>query len=128
MRSALEQEIRARLDALAARLGRHDRLVLLGVALCFVPFPPATLAGFLLTCMNLMLIRKGTLPRWELPLLGVGLAAILGYVALWTGLIVWSVRSGEPGRLWDLLTSWARWVVQLSHGVLMSPPATIQHV
>ena len=128
MQSALEQELRARLDALAMRLGRHDRLVLLGVALCFVPFPPATLAGFLLTCMNLMLIRKGTLPRRELPLLGVGLAAILGYVALWTGLIVWSVRSGEPGRLWDLLTSWARWVVQLSHGVLMSPPATIQHV
>ena len=128
MQSALEQELRARLDALAMLMGRHDRLVLLGVALCFVPFPPATLAGFLLTCMNLMLIRKGTLARRELPLLGLGLAAILAYAVLWAGLIVWTVRSGEPGRFWDLLTSWARWAVQLSRGVLMSPPATIQNV
>ena len=128
MQSALEQEILAWLDAIGARLRRHDRIVLLGVALCFVPFPPANLAGFLLTCMNLMLVRKGTLPRRELPLLCVGLAAILAYAALWTGLIVWTVRSGEPQRFWNLVTSWVAFLSRLSRGVLMRPPATIHNV
>lgn len=127
MRSAREQRILARFDVIAARLRGHDRVVLLGVALCFVPFPPATLAGFLLTCMNLVLIRKGRLPRRELPLLIVGLMACLVYATLWTGLILWMVRADEPRRVWDVLSGWAAFLSRL-RGLLTGPPSAIVHV
>ncbi len=129
MQSALEQEALARLAATMAKLRGHDRVVLLGLGLCLVPFPPANLAGLALTCMNLMLMQRGKLSRSELPLLCTGILAILAYAVLWAGMIAWAVRSGEPAKLWDLLTAWAVWLSRLPRGSVMGPsPSTIHNV
>ncbi|MGH7043124.1 MAG: hypothetical protein ACREFY_13485 [Acetobacteraceae bacterium] len=129
MQSVLEQEALAWLTATMARLGRHDRVVLLGVALCLVPFPPANLAGLLLTCMNLVLVQRGKLSRSELPLLCAGVLAILAYAALWTSMIAWAMRSGEPRAVWSMLTGWVAFLSRLVHGAVTEPlPSTIHNV
>ena len=65
--SAIERDLRSRLDRLALSLRGHDRGVVLGALLCACPLPPTAVAGLVVSVINLGLIRSGKLSSRELP-------------------------------------------------------------
>jgi hypothetical protein len=119
MRNALEQEIAALCANAASRLARHDSAVILGVCLCFAPFPPVNLAGLLLTGVNFGLVWRHRLPKSEIPLLRVGIFAVLIYAVLWTAILLWVIRTGGFSAISGWLMAWREW---LWHGFLAPAP------
>jgi hypothetical protein len=71
--SALEQEILERAARLRGFIWRHDRGVILGILLCIAPFPPTVVAGLLVGCLNLQLLRRGRLGQNEAPTIWFGI-------------------------------------------------------
>ena len=105
MHSALEDEIRGRLAGLAFRIRQYDSGVVLAVALCFTPLPPAMLIGLVLSVSHLALARS-RLSNPEASLLGVGILVAIGCIAAWTTGIYWLSRAGELHAMLDLATGW----------------------
>ncbi len=106
MQSVLEQEVSRLWLRLRDWLRQRDRAVLFGVLLCAVPFLPVTFVGVVMTCINLLLLRAGKIPRQDLPLMVFGLAIAAFYVALWWVLFTFVVGSGlwyVPRQVLDFL-------------------------
>ena len=121
MRTALEREFFALCTHAASRLSRHDPAVVLGVCLCFAPFPPVSLAGLMLTGLNFALVRGGKLPDHETPLLRLGVAAFVVYAALWTPFILWVIHTRDVPAAMLWLKAWWLW---LQGGVSRPPSST----
>jgi hypothetical protein len=102
MESALKREFSTWCYSTARRLALHDPAVLLGVLLCFAPFPPVNLLGFTITCINLVLVRNNRLPKSEIPILRTAFFALVAYACLWTALILWLVHAA----IFPTLTGW----------------------
>lgn len=126
MRSALEREIAGLCAGAASRLARHDPAVVLGVGLCFVPFPPVTLAGLLLTVLNFVLVRNDRLPKSVTPLLWTGLWATLFYTILWTAVIFWLVHTGGLSAVIGWLHARGLWLWHGFHATPAPPPGIQQ--
>ena len=131
MHSALEDEIRGRLTSLAFRIRQYDSGVVLAIALCFTPFPPAMLIGLILSVSHLAFARR-KLSNSEAPLLGVGILVAAGYIALWTIGIYWLARAGALPAMLDLATQWATWFLRIIepgfwHHTLSAPPPLLRH-
>ncbi len=131
MHSALEEEIRGRLTSLAFRVRQYDLGVVLAVALCFTPFPPAMLIGLILAVSHLAFARRKLSPS-EASLLGLAILVAAGYIAAWTIGIYWLARVGALNAIRDLATDWAWWLLRtfepgfLRH-TLSAPPPLLRH-
>jgi hypothetical protein len=110
MRSVLEREFFGLCASVASRLGNHDSAAVLGVCLCFAPFPPVTLAGLLLTCLNFVLVWNNRLPKSEIPLLRVGVLAVMVYAVVWTAAISWLIHIGGFSAATGWLNAWRSWL------------------
>lgn len=131
MHSALEEEIRGRLTSLAFRVRKYDLGVVLAVALCFTPFPPAMLIGLILAVSHLAFARS-KLSHSEASLLGVAILVAAGYIAAWTIGIYWLSRAGALHAMRDWATDWASWLLRIIEpGVwrhtLSAPPPPLRH-
>lgn len=71
--SALEIELLSLLHNLHAWLKKHDRGVLVGVLLSFIPFPPILAIALLIGFFNYFLLKKSKLDTSEKRLISIGL-------------------------------------------------------
>jgi hypothetical protein len=121
MRNALERGFSALCTSAASRLARHDSAVVLGVCLCFAPFPPVNLAGLVLTGINFILVWNKRLPKSEIPLLRAGVFTVLVYAVIWTAVIFWAVRTGAFSGAVGWLNDWR---LGLWNGLHPAPPVS----
>lgn len=84
--SAIERAARGKLLWLKKELPRHDRAVVLALALSAFPIPPAAIIGLLLGVANYILWRKGKLPASEAKL--IRLTLVLGILMSFIGMML----------------------------------------
>jgi hypothetical protein len=65
MKSELEKYALERLGVLRSSIRGRDRGVVIGAALSFTPIFPACFLGFVVSCVNLMLLKKNKISRRE---------------------------------------------------------------
>ena len=106
MQSALEKELTAFWSNLGRTVAAHDPAVVLGLCLCFAPFPPVNLVGLILTGINFALVRAGRLPRTELPLIRAGVVGVCCYAIVWGLIGWWVVRTGVLASLLGWIGHW----------------------
>jgi hypothetical protein len=82
--SAIERAVQGKLLWLKRELPRHDRGIVLALALSAIPVPPAPIAGLLLGVANYVLWKRGNLPASEAPILKISLlmGAAMSFVSL----------------------------------------------
>jgi hypothetical protein len=116
MQSALEKEILHATLKLRAWLGRHDRMVVLGVLLALPPIPPIPFVAVLLALLHYRLWRQHKLPPDEIRLIRISLGVALVSSGLAVGLLLYVLQqvnasSGEVlgalQQLWQYIeTHW----------------------
>lgn len=130
MHSALEEEIRDRLNGFAFRIRQYDMGVVLAAALCFTPLPPTMLIGLILSVFHLTLAQS-KISKPEASLLYVGILVTVGYIAAWTIVLYWLSRAGELHTMLAFAAGWASWLLQnFAPGFLhrsLPPPPLVSH-
>lgn len=116
MQTALGREASAWLAGTALRLRGHDQAVLLAACLCLAPFPPVNFAGLTLIVLNWELVRRGKLPRSELPVLRVAACGLIVYALLWSALGLWLAHSGILPFLAGAVSRMSGWVRHMISG------------
>jgi hypothetical protein len=109
--SALETELKQKARELRHTMARHDRAVVIGFVLSFIPFLPITLAGIIIGVLNLLLWKKGRLELDEGMAIKIGLgvgvinalASIFFFVFFFDALagLDWRSYFGLAGSLWE---------------------------
>lgn len=101
--SALEQWLHERLEGARQGLARHDRFVLITVALALTPMPFPALLAVCLSVLQLRLIRMKRLGRDEGSLLRIALVASLVNLAGWFAVAGALLQSGVFGDILSFL-------------------------
>lgn len=74
MKSALEIEFSKLARRAVYSTNFHDRAVIVGFALCVVPFPPSNIVGIVVNLVNIILVATGALRRNEIRFIILGFA------------------------------------------------------
>jgi hypothetical protein len=87
MQSALERYLIEKLQNARSFSTRHDRGVVIGAALSFTPIFPACWIGFVISVLNLSLLKRGRLSRNEEKIVHLSLAVSAVFSLIWLWII-----------------------------------------
>lgn len=83
MQSALERYLIEKLQRARSFSARHDRGVVIGAALSFTPIFPACWIGFVLSALNLALLKRSRLSQNEEKVVHLSLAVSTVFSVIW---------------------------------------------
>lgn len=93
MQSEIEKYASQKMRRLHQAIRQHDRGVVLGATLAFIPVFPACTIGLIMSVLNCLLIRKGRLDRSEASFVKAGLVAGFLNSVIWV-YVLFSLGAG----------------------------------